>query len=125
MMHGTLEYLVKEEDGAKYLRDNFVFEIVAILNPNCVIVGNQRCSLSILDLNRQWINPSQKVCHENHAAKVMILKTQDSRDILFYCDYHGHSREKNLFMYGCSNQKADQLKERILPLLFQIELREF
>jgi len=93
-MHGTLEYLVKEEDGAKYLRDNFVFEIVPILNPNFVIVGNQRCSLSSLDLNRQWINPSRKVCPENHAAKVIIHKTQDSRDILFYCDYHGHSREK-------------------------------
>lgn len=48
----------------------------------------------------------------------MMKKTQDSRDILFYCDYHGHSRAKNLFMYGCTNQKADRLKERIFPFLF-------
>jgi len=59
-----------------------------------------------------------KLCPENYTTKVMMKKTQDSRDILFYCDYHGHSRVKNLFMYGCTNQKADRLKERIFPLLF-------
>lgn len=55
----------------------------------------------------------------------MMRKTQDSRDILFYCDYHGHSRAKNLFMYGCSNQKADRLKERIFPLLFSKNYEHF
>jgi murein tripeptide amidase MpaA len=52
MMHGTLEYLVSDDDGAKYLRDNFVFKIIPMLNPDGVIVGNYRCSLSALDLNR-------------------------------------------------------------------------
>ena len=46
IMHGTLEYLVSEEDGAKYLRNNFVFKIIPMLNPDGVIVGNYRCSLS-------------------------------------------------------------------------------
>lgn len=52
MMEGTLEYLVSEEEGARYLRDNFVFKIIPMLNPDGVIVGNYRCSLSGLDLNR-------------------------------------------------------------------------
>lgn len=49
---------------------------------------------------------------------MMMRKTLESRDILFYCDIHGHFRMKNLFMYGCTNQRADRLKERIFPLLF-------
>jgi murein tripeptide amidase MpaA len=53
-MHGTLEYLVSEDEGARYLRDNFVFKVIPMLNPDGVIVGNYRCSLSGLDLNRQW-----------------------------------------------------------------------
>ena len=118
MIQGTLEYLVGNEEGARYLRDNFVFKIVPMLNPDGVIVGNYRCSLSALDLNRQWINPSLKVCPELHATKMMMRKTTESRDILFYCDFHGHSRAKNLFMYGCSNVKSDRLKERIFPFLF-------
>lgn len=54
LMHGTLEYLVSEDEGARYLRDNFVFKVIPMLNPDGVIVGNYRCSLSGLDLNRQW-----------------------------------------------------------------------
>ena len=52
MMQGTLEYLVSEDEGARYLRDNFVFKITPMLNPDGVIIGNDRCSLSGLDLNR-------------------------------------------------------------------------
>ncbi len=103
IMHGTLDYLVSEDEGARYLRNNFVFKIVPMLNPDGVIVGNYRCSLSGQDLNRQWTTPSSKMCPENFAVKMMMKKTLESRDILFYCDYHGHSRQKNLFMYGCSN----------------------
>ena len=55
MIQGTLEYLVSEDEGARYLRDNFVFKIVPMLNPDGVVVGNYRCSLSGFDLNRQWI----------------------------------------------------------------------
>ena len=125
IMQGTLEYLVSEDEGARYLRDNFVFKVIPMLNPDGVIVGNYRCSLSALDLNRQWLSPSIKLCPENFSTKVMMKKTQDSRDILFYCDYHGHSRAKNLFMYGCTNQKADRLKERIFPFLFARNTENF
>jgi murein tripeptide amidase MpaA len=52
IMHGTLEYLISEDEGALYLRNNFVFKIIPMLNPDGVIVGNYRCSLSGLDLNR-------------------------------------------------------------------------
>jgi len=34
----------------------------------------------------------------------MIIKTLDSRRVAFFCDIHGHSRSKNLFMYGCENK---------------------
>lgn len=46
IMQGVLEYLVSEEEGARYLRNNFVFKIVPMLNPDGVIIGNYRCSLS-------------------------------------------------------------------------------
>jgi murein tripeptide amidase MpaA len=46
IMQGLLDYLVSDDEGAKYLRNNFVFKIVPMLNPDGVIVGNYRCSLS-------------------------------------------------------------------------------
>ena len=29
------------------------------------------------------------------------------RSVAFYCDIHGHSRKKNVFMYGCSQNNLD------------------
>ena len=46
MMKGALDFLVSHTPEAKALRENFVFKIVPILNPDGVINGNYRCSLS-------------------------------------------------------------------------------
>lgn len=63
---------------------------------------------------------------EIHALKQMINKTLDSRDIFLYCDFHGHSRSRNAFIYGCSGGSVPKnssfypnfkYKERIFPYL--------
>jgi murein tripeptide amidase MpaA len=51
-MEGFLEFIISNDSEAKDLRDLFVFKIVPMLNPDGVIVGNYRCSLTGLDLNR-------------------------------------------------------------------------
>jgi murein tripeptide amidase MpaA len=43
------------------LREAFVFKIVPMLNPDGVIVGNLRCSLTGVDLNRIYSNPLREV----------------------------------------------------------------
>lgn len=60
IVEGLIDYITGNERDARFLRDNYVFKVVPMLNPDGVIVGNYRCSLSGLDLNRQWILPSQK-----------------------------------------------------------------
>jgi len=45
MMKGIIDFLVSSEPEAILLRDNFVFKIVPMLNPDGVINGNYRCSL--------------------------------------------------------------------------------
>jgi murein tripeptide amidase MpaA len=54
VMEGLIDFLVGDEFAARDLRDKFVFKIVPMLNPDGVIVGNYRCSLSGFDLNRQY-----------------------------------------------------------------------
>lgn len=46
MMKGIIDFLVGNTPEAIALRDNFVFKIVPMLNPDGVINGNYRCSLS-------------------------------------------------------------------------------
>jgi murein tripeptide amidase MpaA len=100
IVNGVIEYLVSDDEGADFLRNTFVFKIIPMLNPDGVIVGNYRCSLVGQDLNRQWIGPSSKLYPENYHTKLMMRKTLESRDIYFFCDFHGHSTNRNIFMFG-------------------------
>ena len=102
IMEGFLDFIVSNEKEAKALRDTFVFKVVPMLNPDGVIVGNYRTSLAGLDLNRQWQTPDRQQAVEIHAMKQMIKKTLECRQIQLFVDIHGHSRQNNLFMYGCT-----------------------
>lgn len=69
-MEGLIDYLVDKDDpNAAELRNRFVFKIVPMINPDGVIVGNYRCSLSGMDLNRQYIGPSPRLHPEIYAIK--------------------------------------------------------
>lgn len=102
IMEGLIQFLLSEDEAALTLRERYVFKIVPMINPDGVIVGNYRCSLSGHDLNRQYLSPSSKLFPEIYAIKQMLRKTLECRKIELYCDFHGHSRQKDLFMYGCT-----------------------
>jgi hypothetical protein len=73
-----------------------------MLNPDGVIYGNYRCSLLGCDLNRKWDKPNRLLHPTIYYAKQLIRHTHSERKVVLYCDFHGHSRKKNAFFYGCS-----------------------
>uniref|UniRef100_A0A672IYM4 tubulin-glutamate carboxypeptidase n=1 Tax=Salarias fasciatus TaxID=181472 RepID=A0A672IYM4_SALFA len=103
VMKGTLEFLMGPSPLAASLREAYIFKIVPMLNPDGVVNGNHRCSLSGEDLNRQWQNPNPEL-HPTiyHTKSLLQYLAHIQRAPLVFCDYHGHSRKKNVFMYGCS-----------------------
>jgi hypothetical protein len=54
MMHGILDFLTGTSAEADALRRELLFLVVPMLNPDGVIIGNYRCSLAAVDLNRRW-----------------------------------------------------------------------
>ncbi|XP_071424953.1 cytosolic carboxypeptidase 4 [Pithys albifrons albifrons] len=103
VMKGTLEFLVSSDPIADLLRKCFIFKIVPMLNPDGVINGNHRCSLSGDDLNRQWLTPDFQLHPTIYHAKGLLYYLRSiGRAPLVFCDYHGHSQKKNVFLYGCS-----------------------
>ncbi|XP_033828127.1 cytosolic carboxypeptidase 1 [Periophthalmus magnuspinnatus] len=103
VMKGSLEFLMSSSPLANSLRESYIFKIVPMLNPDGVVNGNHRCSLSGEDLNRQWQNPNPDL-HPTiyHTKNLLQYLAHIQRAPLVFCDYHGHSRKKNVFMYGCS-----------------------
>lgn len=117
MMKGVLDYLVGPSIGAKILRDNFVIKIVPMVNADGVINGNTRCSLAGVDLNRSWMDPQKDTHPVIFALKWLIAKLKEERSVVVFCDLHGHSRKKNIFMYGNSQKNDTKHKERIFPYM--------
>jgi len=78
-----------------------------MLNPDGVVYGNYRSSLIGVDLNRRWKNPS-RFLHPTIFYSKQLIKwlTKYEAGIVFTCDFHGHSRKKNLFMYGCTTGES-------------------
>ncbi len=54
VMQGVIDFLISNHEKAQYLRNHVVFKIIPMLNPDGVIHGHYRTSLSGADLNRRW-----------------------------------------------------------------------
>ena len=102
---GAIDLLLGDSDEAKYLRDNFVFKIVPMINVDGVICGNTRTSLSGCDLNRRWTNPNIILHPEIFYTKEMIMNFSKKFKIDCIVDFHGHFGAFNSFFYG--NYKED------------------
>ena len=102
MLQGAVDYLVSPCRNAVALRRNFVFKIVPMLNPDGVCAGNYRCCLNGVDLNRKWLRPNKKLFPTIFYAKVMVLALAARHSVMMVCDFHGHTKKRNVFIYGCS-----------------------
>ncbi|XP_006782341.2 cytosolic carboxypeptidase 4 [Neolamprologus brichardi] len=103
VMKGTLEFLCSNDLVAQSLREAFVFKVIPMLNPDGVINGTNRCDLNSKDLNRQWSKPDPLLSPTIYHTKGFLYYLNIiGRTPVVFCDYHGHSRKKNVFLYGCS-----------------------
>ncbi|WKX89746.1 hypothetical protein Q1695_008972 [Nippostrongylus brasiliensis] len=118
MMHGILESLLTSSDPLiEEARKKFLFKIVPMLNPDGVVNGSHRCSLSGVDLNRVWDKPSRAAHPEIYHTKAII---QYMCDVLqsppfVFVDLHGHSRRPNVFMFGNNPEESWRADDKMLP----------
>ena len=87
-----------------------------MLNPDGVIKGNYRCSLVSQDLNRRYKVPQRSLHPVIHNVKRMLREFNKERQIALVCDLHGHSRRKNIFMYG-NNFEDRPHATRVFPYI--------
>ena len=106
-LKGAIDFLMGESEEAKYLRDNFIFKIIPMINVDGVICGNTRTSLSGCDLNRRWSNPNILLHPEIFYTKELIIEFCKKFTIECIVDFHGHFGAFNSFFYA--NHKEDNI----------------
>ncbi|NXT41024.1 CBPC2 carboxypeptidase, partial [Pelecanoides urinatrix] len=119
-MRGFLDFLLSAHADARLLRRLFVFKVVPMLNPDGVVVGNSRCSLAGRDPNRAYGTALRSSFPGVWHLRAMVERVLAEREVVLYCDFHGHSRKNNVFMYGCDGGGAGagpRLHQRVFPLM--------
>ncbi|NXI94423.1 CBPC2 carboxypeptidase, partial [Psophia crepitans] len=119
-MRGFLDFLLSAHADAQLLRQLFVFKVVPMLNPDGVVVGNSRCSLAGRDPNRAYGTALRGSFPGVWHLRSMVERVLAEREVVLYCDFHGHSRKNNVFMYGCDDGRAGaglRLRQRVFPLM--------
>lgn len=77
---GFLEFLLGSHPIANILRENFVFKVIPMINPDGVFLGNNRCNLIGQDLNRAW-NIATEFSHPTILATRNLLKELDASEV--------------------------------------------
>jgi hypothetical protein len=100
-------------------------------NPDGVIIGNYRTSYSGNDLNRKYHNPDPRLHPTVDAIKGLVFnivnggmeEVEDKKELFAFIDMHGHSRKKNVFIFGpyYPLHSEKYLKMRVIPKLIADE----
>mmetsp|Transcript_7385 Transcript_7385/g.7244 ORF Transcript_7385/g.7244 Transcript_7385/m.7244 type:complete len:528 (+) Transcript_7385:376-1959(+) len=102
VMNGFLYFIMSDDPRAISLRDNFVFKIIPMLNPDGVYRGYYRTDTRGINLNRFYTNPSLADHPTVFAVRelVMTYHRENKDQIYLYVDLHGHATKKGCFIYG-------------------------
>jgi hypothetical protein len=123
-MQGLIKALLGKDPAVEALRREHIFLIVPMLNPDGVVLGNNRCSLAGHDLNRCWASPNRHTQPTVFQLKALLSELCTSRKerVLLYCDFHGHSHGLNSFIYACHSVANPAWNSwtnvRLLPRIF-------
>lgn len=79
---GFLEFVLSCHPIAGIMRENFVFKIIPMVNPDGVFLGNNRCNLVGQDMNRCWNVASEFSSPTILATKVSLKILPYDKEIL-------------------------------------------
>ncbi len=106
--NGFLDFILDATDPrASRLRDNFVFKLVPMINPDGVALGFYRSNTLGLNLNRCYDCPLPSQAPGPAAIKTLL--SHYAKRLYLYIDMHGHASKRGCFLYG--NHFTDMEKQ--------------
>jgi cytosolic carboxypeptidase protein 5 len=123
VMEGILNLVFSNDLRAAALRNNFVFKIVPVLNPDGVFRGNFRVDQNGVNLNRCYIDPDKHTHPSIYAVKKYFEYL--GPQIKYYFDLHAHASKKSCFLFGNSLEYNKQIENQALAKLIEINSSYF
>lgn len=123
MVNGFLKFLVSDDPRAEALRENFVFKVVPMLNPDGVFRGHYRTDTRGINLNRFYTSPSIVDHPTVYAVKEIFNAFKEQ--IYIYIDLHGHATKKGCFVYGNYMEFGKEIESYLFAKLMALNCINF
>jgi hypothetical protein len=104
MLEGLIDFLISDDVYAAGFRDNYVWYIVPMVNPDGVYVGNSRATSEGNDPNRDW-HPSNTDTVEVNIVRSDIVSKNTAYGIDMFIDWHSQINDDGVwenFIYAPS-----------------------
>ena len=124
--NGLLKFLISNDARAHFLRKNFVFKLIPMLNPDGVYHGHHRMDIYGQNLNRFYIDPDVSLQPSVFAVKKLGEFYHQQERLCFYIDLHAHPQKKGNFIYGNSmDAPQQQVQTQLFARLLSLNCTEF
>jgi murein tripeptide amidase MpaA len=111
---------------AEFLRNQFVFYLFPILNPDGVRRGHFRVDTNGINLNRCYINPSAKAQPSIYAVRKTVLSCYNRGNYFAFLDLHAQASRTGNFIYGNSlNELSKQVQACLFPKILSLNSENF
>jgi murein tripeptide amidase MpaA len=115
-MEGLLESLLDYDNPiARQILDYAVFYVVPNMNVDGSVRGNLRANAAGKDLNRQWLNPSEKDSPE----VFYVRQKMHEAGVDFFLDVHGDEGLPYVFLAGCEGIPSYSTRHKALEDSFK------
>jgi hypothetical protein len=123
VIEGLMRFLCSSDPEAVVLRQRLEVIIVPMLNPDGVVLGNSRTSISGCDLNQHYSNPNPVAHVEVWALKELISVHRNK--IFAFIDVHGNSIKKGAFLQGPKLLNEQYYLSKVVPRLMSEHTQMF
>ncbi|MEZ6017667.1 MAG: M14-type cytosolic carboxypeptidase [Planctomycetota bacterium] len=120
-----LRWLIGDSASARALREHAVVQVLPMVNPDGVALGNYRTNFAGLDLNRQWNVASLAVSPEVYLVQQELAALEATHGLELFLDLHTHSSELKNWVFGESGSAQFDQRERGYAQAIEAEFSDF
>jgi cytosolic carboxypeptidase protein 5 len=117
VLDGIFNVLLSDDPRGLALRNNFVFKIIPVINPDGVYRGNFRVDQQGLNLNRCYALPDLSTQPTVFAIRKYFECL--SPKVRYYFDLHAHASKRCCFLFGNNLEMEKQVEAHLLAKLME------
>ncbi len=109
LLEGLIDFLLSEDPEAQQARENFIYHIIPMMNPDGIFNGITRYNSAMEDLNNIWLD-NNKAQPEVNGVKVWVDQwLAAGKKIDLFIDVHNHSQFHTYHVFIFQDHSLDSL----------------